>query len=201
MEEIIEIVIIRHAKTEGNKYGRYIGKTDEHLCIEGIEIVKKKDYPIHNVEKVYVSPLLRCIETAGIIFNNRNIEICENLKECNFGIFENKNYNELKDNILYQKWIDSNGKIDFPEGEAIEDFKERVKNCFEEIIKDIIDNSYLKVALVVHGGTIMSILDEYSKPHKDYYSWRVKNGEGFFLLIDEELWKNNKREIYIKKKL
>ena len=32
---------------------------------------------------------------------------------------------------------------------------------------------------MVHGGTIMAILDAFSSPHKDYYDWQVGNGEGF----------------------
>ena len=45
-------------------------------------------------------------------------------------------------------------------------------------------------ALVVHGGTIMSILSAYISPEKsgggeNFYRWQVKNGEGFRVRIQE----------------
>lgn len=36
-----------------------------------------------------------------------------------------------------------------------------------------------RIALVVHGGTIMAILDSFSEPHGDYYDWQTKNGCGY----------------------
>ena len=35
------------------------------------------------------------------------------------------------------------------------------------------------LALFVHGGTIMSILEAYGTPRKSYYDWHLKNGEGW----------------------
>ena len=34
--------LIRHALTQGNMEGRYIGQTDEELCREGIEQLEKR---------------------------------------------------------------------------------------------------------------------------------------------------------------
>ena len=100
----MKIILIRHGMTEGNLKRRYIGTTDEDLintdCLKG-------DYP--KCERVVASPLKRCIQTAEYIYPNVDIEICDKLKECDFGDFENKSYEDLKDNSDYQKWLDSNG--------------------------------------------------------------------------------------------
>ena len=40
--------------------------------------------------------------------------------------------------------------------------------------------------LVVHGGTIMAVLDRFSEPHRDYYDWQIRNGEGFQAEVREE---------------
>ena len=87
---MIKLWLIRHGKTEGNKLARYIGTTDEPLCQEGIEFLKKMDYP--KVQEIYVSPLRRCVQTAEILFPEKPVHIIEELAECDFGEFENKNY-------------------------------------------------------------------------------------------------------------
>ena len=119
----MKIILIRHGMTEGNLKRRYIGTTDEDLintdCLKG-------DYP--KCERVVASPLKRCIQTAEYIYPNVDIEICDKLKECDFGDFENKSYEDLKDNPDYQKWLDSNGELPFPNGETHEDFKNRCKD-------------------------------------------------------------------------
>ena len=97
---MIKLWLIRHGKTEGNKLSRYIGTTDEPLCQEGTEFLHKTDYP--KVQAVYVSPLKRCVQTAEILFPGEPVHIIEELAECDFGEFENKNYKELEGNPHYQ---------------------------------------------------------------------------------------------------
>ena len=53
-ENQIEIVLIRHGKTEGNKQKQYIGRTDQPLSEEGKAEIRSGSYP--SVEKVYASP-------------------------------------------------------------------------------------------------------------------------------------------------
>ena len=64
---MIEIVLIRHSITAGNLEGRYIGsRTDEPLCADGIALLGNFVYPF--VERLYVSPMRRCVETAECIW-------------------------------------------------------------------------------------------------------------------------------------
>ena len=189
---MIKIELIRHSITKGNLEKRYIGTTDESLCKEGIELIKSKSFPL--VDVVYCSPLVRCIETAKLIYKDIEPIICKNLSECNFGLFENKNYIDLKRNIEYQNWIDSNGTLRFPDGESPEEFKKRSVKVFDEIINDILEKNIEKSAMIVHGGTIMAILEEYSFPHEDFYHWQVKNCEGFIIEINKNLWRSGDKK-------
>jgi alpha-ribazole phosphatase len=57
--------------------------------------------------------------TANIIYPETDvsqIHICENLKEMDFGMFENKSYEDLKDEPEYIKWLESDGRNPFPGG-------------------------------------------------------------------------------------
>lgn len=192
---MIRIALIRHSITKGNLEKRYIGTTDESLCKVGIDLIKSKSFPL--VEAVYCSPLVRCIETAKLIYKDIEPIIYKDLRECNFGLFENKNYIDLEGNIQYQKWIDSNGTLNFPEGESPEEFRNRSVKTFDEIVKDIFQRNIKSSAMIVHGGTIMAILDKYSFPHKDFYNWQVKNCEGFIIEIDKNLWIKGDKKITV----
>ena len=67
---MIRLYLIRHGQTPGNKLQRYIGTTDEPLSTEGKEFLEKLTYPMP--EALYVSPLCRCVETAGILFPGKS---------------------------------------------------------------------------------------------------------------------------------
>ena len=68
-----ELYLIRHGKTYGNTLGRYIGTTDEELCEEGREALKRlkagRDFAAARPDVVYASPLKRCVQTAEICGN------------------------------------------------------------------------------------------------------------------------------------
>lgn len=181
---MIKVYLVRHSITKGNLEKRYIGVTDEHLCSQGVMLAKSKKMP--KVEKVYTSPLLRCKETAEILYPDCERIIIKDLRETDFGDFENKNHEELNGNIDYQRWIDSNAKSVIPNGESIEEVKRRVKDAFLTIIKDASLNNYKNIAVVAHGGTIMGIMSQFSKEKKEYSEWMSKNCERFILEIDGE---------------
>lgn len=192
---LLKVALIRHGITEGNKQKRYIGTTDESLSLSGIydlfQSVSKEKYPKCN--KIYLSPMKRCIETANIIYPKIDSEIVNDLRETNFGDFENKNFDELKNDKNYKLWLDKGGQLTFPNGEDRKTFSLRCEKAFEEIINKSLGEE--SISLVVHGGTIMAILDKYSYPHRDFYHWQVKNGDGYIILIDKNKWINNKKVI------
>lgn len=71
---------------------------------------------------VFVSPMLRCRQTAEILFPQiPQIEI-DPWREMDFGEFEGKNYAQLNGDPRYQAWIDSGGTLAFPGGESRERF-------------------------------------------------------------------------------
>ncbi|MCM1024238.1 MAG: histidine phosphatase family protein [Prevotella sp.] len=178
----MKIIFIRHGKTNGNLEKRYIGRTDETLCGEGIDELIKHKYP--DCEVVFSSAMRRCTQTAEIIYpNKKNIEI-DSFRECDFGDFEGKNYQELSGNSYYEKWVDSGGKMTFPNGENPDEFRKRCVSAFEKNTAEF--EKYTVISLIVHGGTIMSILEKYAVPKKDYYDYQIKNGDGFITEFDGE---------------
>lgn len=109
---MLKMYMIRHGKTYGNTQGRYIGITDEPLLPE--EAADLEQYSLGTVDRVFASPRKRCLETAAILFPGQEITVVEEFAECDFGEFENKNYQELSGNPNYQRWVDSGGTLEFP---------------------------------------------------------------------------------------
>ena len=170
-------VLIRHGQTQGNLEHRYIGcRTDEPLCEKGREKLNATAYPI--VQRVFVSPMKRCVETAALIYPGIPVEIIEDFRECDFGGFENLNYADLNGRADYQAWIDSGGELPFPGGESRREFADRCLRAFHGLLKrDIREDC----AIVAHGGTIMAIMEEAARPKGSYYDFQVKNGSGYIL--------------------
>lgn len=77
----------------------------------------------------------------------------------------------FKDNPDYQKWLDSNGELPFPNGETHEDFKNRCKDGFFESLTE------RDTAFVIHGGSIMAIMQKLFGGN--FYDYQVKNGCGY----------------------
>ena len=40
------------------------------------------------------------------------------------------------------------------------------------------------MALIVHGGTVMSIMEAFAQPPAGYYDYQIKNGCGYILCED-----------------
>lgn len=196
---MLKIWLIRHGMTEGNRYQRYIGVTDEPLCEEGRELLGKFTYP--KPQAVFVSPLKRCLETAAILFGDPKVRIIDQLAECDFGEFENKNYQELDGNEHYQSWINSGGLLPFPGGESRAEFKRRNVTGFQKAVNGCLRNGISLAALVVHGGTIMNVMEEYADEDRSFYDWHVQNGKGYEVEIDPELWKKGRKFLHVIREL
>lgn len=192
---MIKLWLIRHGMTEGNRHQRYIGVTDEPLCPEGMELLKTFTYP--KPQTIFVSPLRRCQETAEILFPGQKVRIIDQLAECNFGEFENKNYKELSDDPRYQEWIDSNGIMAFPGGESKEECAVRNLEGFQRVVTVCIREQISEAALVVHGGTIMNIMESYALPKREFYEWHVGNGCGYLVELDSFLWGKDRRILQV----
>lgn len=109
----IKLTLIRHGAAKSNLEHRYLGTTDEPLSAEGKQalFIKKESGLYPNPDKLFISPMLRCRQTAEILFPDvASWEIPE-WTEMDFGQFECKNYKELNGNTAYQAWIDSEGEL------------------------------------------------------------------------------------------
>lgn len=172
-------ILIRHGQTQGNLEHRYVGgRTDEPLCGAGRAALGRRAYP--PAARVFVSPMKRCLQTAAILYPDAVPEQVDGLRECDFGTFENKAYAELNGRADYQAWVDSGGEMPFPGGESRASFAARCVQAFEALRRAPQEDC----ALIVHGGTVMAIMEAFAVPRGSYFDFQVKNGEGYVLFDD-----------------
>lgn len=186
IKESVYISLIRHGSTEGNLQKRYIGTTDEPLCHEGRGTLEawKADGIYPQAARVIVSPMQRCLETAEVLYPDVTPEIYPEFRETDFGLFEGKSYKELIQddtlNSVYQEWVDSDGKMPFPKGESMEQMKRRCAEGFERLVSTLSSDA----VMIVHGGTVMSLLQMYATPQRDYYDYQCDNGAGYLCRVE-----------------
>ncbi|MDO5020295.1 MAG: histidine phosphatase family protein [Lachnospiraceae bacterium] len=187
-ENQIELYLIRHGATKANREHRYLGRTEEPLSEEGREALKafqkKGIYPDPaSLQALFVSPMERCRETAELLFGDCEQHMIPEFREMDFGLFEGKNYQDLRGNAQYQAWIDSNGTLPFPKGESREDFIARCRRGFEEMLRIVTAEGISRneerknIAAVVHGGTIMAVCSSFTDG--EYFDFQIGNGEGY----------------------
>ena len=70
-------------------------------------------------------------------------------------------------------------------GESQKSFQERCCRAFLESVAALRQAGCASVAYVVHGGTIMALMERFCTEEKSYFDWQVKNQEGFACEIQD----------------
>ncbi len=184
------VYLIRHALTQGNLEGRYIGQTDEELCKEGIAQLEKmkNDYGYPYPDVVFTSGLKRCKQTAAILYPDKTPIEMRGFEECDFGEFEGHTAEELEKYEEFSQWL-SGGEDATPlNGESNKDFATRVCNCFDKTVDGLIKTGTQSAAIITHGGVIMSILAAYGVPELPMTEWLCPSACGYTIRITPSLW-------------
>ncbi len=180
---MMRVDLIRHGQTAGNREKRYVGSTDEPLT--GQARREAADLHLVRPDLLVVSPMRRCRETAGILYPGMSQLVIDDLRECSFGKFEYKNWQELTDDPDYQAWIDSGGMIGFPGGESRDVFIRRSLRGFRAAVSKAERSGVQRLAVVAHGGTIMAVLSVLGRPERDYFDWQCRNLAGWTAVLQD----------------
>lgn len=177
----MQIILLRHAETEGNLRSNYVGKSNEPLCEQGYSRAKRIK-PNVKIDHVYTSTRQRCKQTAEIMYPNATQISLSGFDEMNFGVFEQRNWQDMKHDAEYISWLDSQCEDACPHGEKKADFVSRCRRTFLKIAAQASVLSANEVHCVIHGGTMMAILSELALPVQDYFEWKSDFCCGYRLL-------------------
>ena len=184
--------LIRHGMTEGNLNGQYIGSTEVEITTNGIKELEKlrNDGIYPKCGLVFSSPMIRAVKTAQIIFPGQEIITNNNLREIDFGEFEGKTAEELKNREDYAKWVSGELKA-APGGESSLDFAARLCTGIGETVRKMMDEEVYSAAVVMHGGAIMTLLAVAALPRRRMVEWACGNGRGYTIQITPSLYQKS----------
>lgn len=190
-----KIHLIRHGLPEGAELGQYVGHTDVPLSAEGKKQLKdmKSDFEYPSVSAVITSPLDRCLETARILYPDLSPMIFDGLIEYDFGEFEGMTADELKGDPAFTEWLAGGAEAAAPFGESNGDFAKRVCRCFSDIVEGVMKSGVDSVAVITHGGVIMTIMQYFALPEAPMHDWLTPNGCGYTLNVMPSIWSNIKK--------
>lgn len=181
------IYLLRHGATACNAEHRYQGRTDVPLSPAGRAALRRADlFP----KSVYVSPLSRAVETAGILFPAARLIPAPDLREMDFGAFEGRSYREMARDPDYRTWVAGGCAGQCPGGESRAAFSHRVCSAFGALVDGALAAGEPGLVIVAHGGVQMAALERFAVPRRDYFDWNAPCGGGF--VLDTAAWRETR---------
>lgn len=158
----LELVVVRHGLTAWNRERRYQGQRDIPLLLpEALPDLDRLRNHLANVpfDAVHCSDLVRCRQTLAHVWEGRKgtAHFDARLRELDFGDYEGKTYDQLKDDIGYRAWIDSRGEQAPPGGESAGELWARLSGWLVALLDESLAKGYGRVLVVSHGGAIREL--------------------------------------------
>lgn len=184
--------LIRHGMTEANRRGAYAGRrTDVELSPEGIRelIALRERYEYPPVDAVFCSPMIRCIQTAGVLYPQAELQVVPSMAEMDFGEFDGRTLEELRgEGERFRRWVKNSLTEAPPGGESMEEFGQRVAVGLSSVLAYVMQNEIQDCAIVTHGGVIRAILTSMALPRLSPAQMLVGNGRGYTCFASPQLW-------------
>jgi broad specificity phosphatase PhoE len=178
----MKIVIVRHGETEYNKTRRIQGQQQIPLNKKGKAQAKQitESLMMCGFTHIYCSNLRRERETTDIINESFSLPIRTDsrLNERNFGVWENRYFDELLNEYTDLKVRTSWGSWDFTpnQGETVRDLVNRSIEFLKDVIKKHQESDI--ILIVTHGGPMRIMLGFIkSLDIKDYMDQGIDNGQ------------------------
>lgn len=176
----MQLTLIRHGITQGNRDRLYYGSTDLPLLPEGVAELEALratgTYP--KPQLFFTSGMLRTEQTLAALYGNVPHEVLRGLRELDFGAFEMKTYEQLKDDPDYQIWCTGNVEDNVcPGGESGTQVLRRSLAALEPVLSRNQD-----AVCITHGGIIGGVLAHWF-PEGTRFDWTPKPGHGFIVTV------------------
>lgn len=180
------LFLLRHGPTEANERRLYCGRTDLPLSPAGrvlaLETAAKR--PLPACDLYAASGLRRASETLFLLTGRApEVEIAE-LREMDFGAFEMRGYDELKDDADYRRWIADcmgPGVVPCPGGESAAQFIARVAVGGEKLLA----LEWNAALAVIHGGPVARLMARwFPGDGRGFYDWQPEYCRGWKVVFD-----------------
>ena len=138
--EMTGIILARHGETEWNVEEVFRGRIDVELNETGVRQAELlAEHLSHSkLDAIYSSPLKRALNTARAIarYHKLEVEIAPGLIDFDFGKWQGLRLQEVKDRYkeLYAEWVNSPHLVKIPDGESLNDVRERALKVVDELV-------------------------------------------------------------------
>jgi alpha-ribazole phosphatase len=178
----VELVAVRHGITAWNLERRYQGQRDIALLFPEAEegLIALRDAMVdERFDAIYSSDLNRCQQTLEWIQAAKEgvpVALEPRLRELDFGDYEGKVYDELKDLPHYRAWIDSVGELQIPGGESAAQLRTRLEAWLHDVAVNARQGGQRKILAVTHGGVIRELRRRFETLH--FWDGSVSQAQG-----------------------
>ena len=187
------IVFVRHGEADNNVKRMLVGRhIESHLTESGIQQAKDTGQHLRKmkIDRVYVSPVTRAIETAKIIceINQLEYQTDERLYEIELGDLVGMNYDEVieKHGNLFLKFYTGDDPILDSYGiESFSAVKKRIRNLLDESMKNYRDKNLLFVTHLDPIKAAVSLM--LGLAPESLYGWHIRNASMTILKHENDI--------------
>ena len=177
------LTFIRCTFTRQDREGRFSGTVDCPPHPDGITQLRKDArrgrYPAPDA--VFSSPLVRCVDSARIIYPYSEIIIVKQLTAFDYGAFSGKTYGDIVSHEQFADWAKSDYLRAFPQGESPHAFIGRCGEAMHTIIAHARQKELQRVSVITHQAVIGAIMQRYCIPYCLYRDYKLDYGAGVSL--------------------
>ena len=179
--------MVRHGETEWNVGEVFRGRVDIELNETGIKQAEKLAEYLGNrrLKTIYSSPLQRALKTAEIIARQHKIKVAitPGLIDFNYGQWQGLSHREVKDSYkeLYGEWANHPERVKMPDGESLEDVRQRAMG----VVTDIITGHNGTVVLVSHRVVNKVLICALLGLDNSHF-WKIKQDTGGMTIFTYE---------------
>jgi broad specificity phosphatase PhoE len=159
MSPLRRIVLLRHGDTVGDSRTRFHGSGDVALSAEGRRQVREAARALRRevFDLVVASPLQRSWQSAWLAAGGAPILLEADFREIHFGRWEGMTAQEIEaaDPTLYRDWQAKAKGFEYPAGEPLDSFHERIVRGVERLQ----ESGAAHVLAVLHKGVIRKIAE------------------------------------------
>lgn len=181
MDYLPLVIFMRHGQADNNVNKILVGRHREsHLTDWGRQQVEDTARNLKNVliEKIYVSPVIRALETARIVSELTGIsyETDERLYEIEIGNLVGMNYEEIVEkygNFFLKFYAEADNALLECGVESFTSVKQRIRDLLDEVVETQPEKNVLMIThLDPIKAAISNLLD--LKPEA-LYQWQIRN--------------------------
>ncbi|MFA6865458.1 MAG: histidine phosphatase family protein [Sphaerochaetaceae bacterium] len=180
------MVLVRHGYSLGNKLKTLSGQSNVPLMESGRkELLKYRemyDYPKTDLN--YSSDLSRAVSTFETLYEGKSEldGVFPQLREINFGNWENTHYKDGVFEQYFSNWIEDNVLSD---GESFDDIRIRMVEFFKQTLMQLKARGLHSATLVSHMIAVRCLLVGLGCfDKKDFFDIKTPNGQGYKLVVE-----------------